>query len=137
MYRSLFNLYHRRMATIRARKKVDGTVSYTPQIRIKKHGATVYQENQTFARKQAAVAWARRREAELYEPGAIDRANRKGTTVKEVIDRYLVSSARGSLAHYEQHASDLCRDLPVQLRIRFDSLGEGLQVFGDRGPAFP
>jgi len=90
MYHSLFNLYHRRMATIRARKKVDGTVSYTAQIRIKKHGATVYQENQTFARKQAAVAWARRREAELYEPGAIDRANRKGTTVKEMIDRYLV-----------------------------------------------
>ncbi|MNO72292.1 Phage integrase family protein [compost metagenome] len=78
------------MATIRARKKVDGTVSYTVQIRIKNEGALVYQECQTFARKQAAQAWAKRRETELAEPGAIERANRKGITVKDMIDRYLV-----------------------------------------------
>jgi hypothetical protein len=42
------------MATIRARKKADGTVSYTVQIRLKKKGVIVYQEAQTFARKQAA-----------------------------------------------------------------------------------
>lgn len=77
------------MATIRARKKADGSVSYTVQIRLKNKGAIVYQECQTFARKQAALAWARKREAELDEPGAIERANRKGTTVKEMIDRYL------------------------------------------------
>lgn len=90
MYPSLFDLYHRHMATIRARKKIDGTVSYTAQIRIKKQGVIVYQENQTFARKQAALAWTKRRETELYQPGAIERANRKGFTVKEMIDRYLV-----------------------------------------------
>lgn len=90
MYPSLFNLYHRHMATIRARKKVDGTASYTAQIRIKKQGTVVYQENQTFARKQAAQAWVRRREAELYQPGAIERAKREGITVKDMIDRYLV-----------------------------------------------
>jgi integrase len=78
------------MATIRARKKADGSVSYTVQIRLKNKGAIVYQECQTFARKQAALAWARKREAELDEPGAIERANRKGTTVKEMIDRYLI-----------------------------------------------
>lgn len=78
------------MATIRARKKVDGSVSYTAQIRIKKQGRVVYQEAQTFARKQIAQAWVRRREAELYQPGAIERANRKGITVKDMIDRYLV-----------------------------------------------
>lgn len=77
------------MATIRARKKADGSVSYTVQIRLKNKGVIVYQECQTFARKQAALAWARKREAELDEPGAIERANRKGTTVKEMIDRYL------------------------------------------------
>jgi hypothetical protein len=44
------------MATIRARKKADGTVSYTVQIRLKKKGVLVYQESQTFARKQAAQA---------------------------------------------------------------------------------
>ncbi|MCT8963561.1 site-specific integrase [Pseudomonas veronii] len=77
------------MATIRARKKADGSVSYTVQIRLKNKGAIVYQECQTFARKQAALAWARKRETELAEPGAIERANRKAATVKEMIDRYL------------------------------------------------
>lgn len=42
------------LATIRARKLADGTVSYTAQIRIKRDGVQVYQESQTFARKQAA-----------------------------------------------------------------------------------
>lgn len=77
------------MATIRARKKADGSVSYTVQIRLKNKGALVYQECRTFARKQAAQAWARKRETELAEPGAIERANRKAATVKEMIDRYL------------------------------------------------
>ena len=78
------------MATIRARKLADGVVSYTAQIRIKRDGVQVYQESQTFARKQAAQAWVRKREGELDQPGAIERANRQGATVKEMIDRYLV-----------------------------------------------
>ncbi|UVL17675.1 site-specific integrase [Pseudomonas sp. B21-044] len=82
------------MATIRARKKADGAVSYTVQIRLKKKGVLVYQECQTFARKQAAQAWAKRRETELAEPGAIDRANRGGHTVKDMIDRYLVEAEK-------------------------------------------
>lgn len=53
------------MATIKARKKADGTISYTVQIRLKKKGALVYQEAQIFARKQAAKAWAKRRETGL------------------------------------------------------------------------
>ena len=78
------------MATIRSRKLADGTVRYTAQIRVKREGAQVYQESQTFARKQAAQAWVRKREAELDQPGAIDRANRTGATVKEMIERYMV-----------------------------------------------
>jgi hypothetical protein len=54
MYHSLFGLYPDEMATIRARKKIDGSVSYTAQIRIKKQSTVVYQETQTFARKQVA-----------------------------------------------------------------------------------
>ena len=77
------------MATIRARKLADGSVTYTAQIRIKRGGVQVYQESQTFARKQAAQAWVRRRETELDQPGAIERANRKGVTLKEMIERYL------------------------------------------------
>ena len=65
-------------------------MSYTAQIRIKRDGVQVYQESQTFARKQAAQAWTRKRESELDEPGAIERASRKGVTVKDMIDQYLV-----------------------------------------------
>jgi hypothetical protein len=70
------------MATIRPRKKADGSISYTAQIRINRDKATVYQERQTFARKQAAMAWAKRRETQLAEPGAIERARQVGHTVK-------------------------------------------------------
>jgi len=71
------------------RKLADGTVRYTAQIRIKRDGAQVYQETQSFVRKQAAQAWIRRREAELYEPDAIEKANRVGIPLAEIIDRYL------------------------------------------------
>ncbi|WP_090624688.1 site-specific integrase [Azotobacter beijerinckii] len=77
------------MATIRARKLSDGSVSYTAQIRIKKNGVQVYQESQTFSRKQAAQAWAKRRETELSEPGAIERAGRGGSMLKDIIARYI------------------------------------------------
>jgi hypothetical protein len=77
------------MATIRSRKKADGSTSYTAQVRINRDKVTVYQESRTFARKQAAQAWARKRESELDEPGAIERASRKGATAKEMIDQYL------------------------------------------------
>jgi integrase len=90
MYQPLSQLYQLTMATIRARKRTDGSISYTAQIRLFRDGAQVYQESQSFARKQAAQAWVRKRETELDQPGAIERANRQGATVKEMIDRYLV-----------------------------------------------
>lgn len=77
------------MATIRAREKADGSKSYTAQIRIKKNGVQVYTESQTFARKQAAQAWVKRRETELAEPGAIERMSRKQELLGDIIKRYL------------------------------------------------
>ncbi|KAF2393929.1 hypothetical protein FX983_01899 [Pseudomonas frederiksbergensis] len=76
------------MATIRARKCNDGSISYTAKIRLVRDGAQVYQESQTFARKEAAKAWVRIREAEFDQPDAIERASRKGVTVKEMIEHY-------------------------------------------------
>lgn len=78
------------MGTITQRKRKDGSSGFTAQIRIMKEGKAVYQESQTFDRKATAQAWIRKREAELYEPGAIEKANRKGVTVKQMIDQYLV-----------------------------------------------
>jgi integrase len=76
------------MGTITSRKKKDGAVSYTAQIRIRRKGEIVYQESGTFARKSVATAWMKKREAELAEPGALDRLNRKSVTIKEVIEHY-------------------------------------------------
>ncbi|SDB18604.1 Phage integrase family protein [Pseudomonas sp. NFACC23-1] len=77
------------MGTITSRKRKDNSTAYTAQIRINRDGKTVYQESQTFDRKQVAQAWIKRRETELAAPGAIERANRKGVTIKKMIDQYL------------------------------------------------
>ncbi|AOE78366.1 hypothetical protein A7318_07085 [Pseudomonas lurida] len=60
-------------------------MTYTARVRIKRDGVQVYQERQTFARKQAVQVWARKRESALDEPGAIGRASRKDDTVKDMI----------------------------------------------------
>ncbi|MGY2170587.1 tyrosine-type recombinase/integrase [Pseudomonas gingeri] len=77
------------MGTITSRKRKDNSTAYTAQIRINRDGKTVYQESQTFDRKQMAQAWIKRRETELAVPGAIERANRKGVSIKQMIDQYL------------------------------------------------
>lgn len=82
------------MGTISARKRANGSVSYTAQIRIKRGGKVVYTEAETFGKKQNATLWLRNREAELDVPGALDRAIatrgiRGGATLEEAIDRYV------------------------------------------------
>ena len=77
------------MGTLTSRKRKDNSTVYTAQIRINRNGTTVYQESQTFDRKQVAQAWIKRRETELAASGAIERANRKGVTIKKMIDQYL------------------------------------------------
>lgn len=77
------------MGTIRQRRRSDNTIAFSAQIRINQDGQTVYQESQTFDRKQVAQAWIKRRETELAAPGAIERANRKSVTIKQMIDQYL------------------------------------------------
>jgi len=78
-----------KMGTITTRKRKDGSTTYDAQIRIMRKGVKVYQESQTFDRKTTAQAWIRKREAELHEPGAIEKANRSGVTVKHMVERYL------------------------------------------------
>jgi len=77
------------MGTITSRKKKDGSVRYTAQIRIMRNGVRVYQESQTFDRKQAAKAWISKRESELAEPGALERAARPGAALRQMIEQYL------------------------------------------------
>jgi hypothetical protein len=82
------------MGTIVARKRKDGSTGYTAQILRKKSGKIILREAQTFDRRQAAVAWLNRRETELSEPGAIDRAKVPDTILADAIDRYSVESRK-------------------------------------------
>lgn len=50
IYQSKQQLYQAIMATIRARKRTDGSISYTAQVRLFCDGLQVYQESQIFAR---------------------------------------------------------------------------------------
>lgn len=62
------------MATIQVRERGDGSKAYTATIRIKRRGKIIHQESKTFSREALARDWARRREVELEEPGALQRA---------------------------------------------------------------
>ena len=77
------------MGTITRRLNKSGQVKYTAQIRLRRNGVIVYQESQSFDRKQVARAWMTRREAELAQPGALDSASRKAVSLKKIIKRYL------------------------------------------------
>lgn len=73
---------------ITPRRRADGTTGYTAQIRIKKKGAVVHSESQTFDREQAAKLWRAIRLSELAKPGALEKVKIKDPPLAEVIDQY-------------------------------------------------
>jgi hypothetical protein len=77
------------MGTIIGRTRKDGSKAFVAQIVIKKAGAIVHREAETFDRKQAANACIVKREAELKRPGGL---GHKDPTLAEVIDRYTTES---------------------------------------------
>ncbi|KPB85084.1 Chorismate mutase protein [Pseudomonas syringae pv. tomato] len=95
IYQLKSSMYPFKMGTIGPRRRKVNTIGICAQIRVIRDGQRVYQETQTFDRKQVAQAWMKRREAELTAPGAIERMNRKtvsvsvSVSVKQMIDRYL------------------------------------------------
>ncbi|MDR7334508.1 site-specific integrase [Roseateles asaccharophilus] len=77
------------MGTIVPRKRADGSVGYTAQIRIKRGGRVVHSEAETFERDAAARAWMKKREAELAQPGALDpKPEIKDPLLSEIITQY-------------------------------------------------
>jgi integrase len=78
------------MGTIVGRTRKDGSKAFIAQIVIKKGGAIVHREAQTFDRRPAANAWIVKREAELREPGGLQR--KEDPTLSAVIDRYISES---------------------------------------------
>jgi integrase len=82
------------MGSIRERRRKDGSIGYTAQIILKRKGKPTHREAQTFDRRTSAVAWLKNREAELKQPGGIERAKVKGMTVGDAIDRYVNESVK-------------------------------------------
>src|SRR5689334_22286685 len=83
------------MGSIIERSRQDGSKGFTAQIVIKKGGAIVHREAQTFDRKQAANARVVKLEAELKRPGGLEQ--KEDPTLAAVIDRYVAESKNAVL----------------------------------------
>jgi hypothetical protein len=92
-----------KMGTIVARTRKDGSKAFTAQIVIKRGGAIVHREAETFDRKQAANAWIVKREGELKRPDGLERKEDPKLTV--VIDRYVKESRNPVLGSKAQMLS--------------------------------
>lgn len=80
------------MGSITERKRKNGTTAYLAQITIKRGGKIVHRENDTFDRRQNALAWIARREEELSVPGALERTD--DPPLRQVIERYEAESKK-------------------------------------------
>jgi len=74
------------MATIIERPKKDGKTSFLVQITLKRGGKIEHREAKTFKTRREAQSWAKWREAELEEPGALDK--KEDPTLSEAIAQY-------------------------------------------------
>jgi hypothetical protein len=61
------------MATIRPRRRQNGTLAYLAEVRIKKDGRLVHRESKTFDKRRAATEWAARLEKDLNKPNGVPR----------------------------------------------------------------
>ncbi len=83
------------MGTIIGRTRKDGSKAFLAQITIKKDGAIIHRESETFDRKPAANAWIVKREAELKAPGGLE--HKEDPSLAAVIDRYIAESKNAVL----------------------------------------
>lgn len=65
----------------------------------------VYTESQTLARRKTAEIWVKRRETDLSEPGAIEREQKGGVLLKDVIDQHLQEVAQATPLGTTQEAT--------------------------------
>jgi hypothetical protein len=114
------------MGTIIGRTRKDGSKAFLAQIVIKKSGAIVHREAETFDRKQAANAWIVKRETELKRPGGL--GHQEDPPLSAVIDRYIAESQNPVLGTKAQvlksiKNSDLgetkCSDITSQTLVSF------------------
>jgi hypothetical protein len=94
------------MGSIIERTRKDGSKAFIAQIVIKKGGAVIHREAQTFDRKQAANARTVKREAELTSPGGLER--KEDPSLSIVIDRYIRESKNAVLGTNIDIAATQC-----------------------------
>ncbi len=79
------------MATIKSRKKADGTTRYTAIVRIRRGKVILHGESKTFSFRAAALSWAKHREVELEKPGAPENAQQGEHSLTTLIRWYIDS----------------------------------------------
>jgi len=77
------------MATIRARKRADGTIRYTAIVRLRKGQTVIHQDTKTFSHRSAAASWAKHREIELENPAALLQPQGGNPTLAKLIRWYI------------------------------------------------
>ena len=78
------------MATIRTRRRSDGSLAYLSEIRIKRDGQVVHRESKTFDRMGQARAWSATREKRLAKVDLVKKPTRTpgNAKLREVLQRY-------------------------------------------------
>ncbi len=78
------------MATIRTRKRKDGSLAYLGEVRIKQDGKIIHRESKTFDRRAQAKAWAESRERKHSKtlPGPKRPQGFERATLKSVLQKY-------------------------------------------------
>lgn len=103
------------MGTITTRRRKDGTPSYMARVRVKEGGQVVHKETQTFDRKAAAELWMKQREAELSEPGALEKLRAPDPPFAETIAKYITES-RKAIGKTKAQVLNTVKQAPISKR---------------------
>jgi hypothetical protein len=77
------------MATIKVRKRANGSISYTAIVRMRKGTTVVHRESRTFTHRSAAQSWARHREVALEDPVELTLHKQSTPTLAGLIRWYI------------------------------------------------
>jgi integrase len=119
------------MPTIAKRKRQDGTIAYTAQVRIHKDNRVIYSTAKTFDSERLALQWGKRKETQLSKPGALDAVLHPSGTLDDAIKRYIESSRKQIGRTKEQVLAAVRRDEIAQMNCE-DIQSKHIVAYADR-----